>query len=75
MPITTKSMVHAVVLGFVQPPRNRLTRKGNTMPPAPITPRWAKFSNEAKRLRCELLRVDTGTSVLFDVLYMGYATA
>ena len=48
--------------------RNIVISTGNTIEPAPITPRPAKLLIDAKTLRFSLSRVDTGTIVEFAVL-------
>ena len=48
--------------------RKVCTRIGNTIEPAPITPRPAKLLIDARTLRFSLSRVDTGTIVAFAVL-------
>ena len=68
------AIAHAVLLGASHPPRNHAIIMGNTIPPAPITATEAKLENDAKSPRWLPFLVDTGTRVLFAVLYSGYAT-
>lgn len=73
MPIAINATAQAVLFGLSHPPRKQAIIIGNTIPPAPITPMFAKLENEAKSPLWLPFLVDTGTSVLFAVLYKGYA--
>ena len=63
--------VPRLISGFTRMPK----RKGKTIDPAPTAPRSDILTKDASTLLWLGLRVESGVSVLFAVLYSGKATA